>query len=194
MPPRRQQQAIPPPEEDEHKRKIPLLVGDVNYNSWEKKVKHYFYSRSWEAITTAADYDKNEDIPEEKKEALNEALEAISAADKRKAWGALTLSLSEEILARVDDVALGDSVALLRTIRGLFYRNTVYTKSLLKERLQSSRLEEFDDLEGLISFVEVTSKRLLSLGYPMPEEDKQHYLLRSLPEAYDAAKTTIKPR
>jgi hypothetical protein len=104
------------------KPKLPGLTDD-NFDYWERKVKHSFYSREWLGIFNAS-------IDADQKARCEEATDK----HRKLAWGAITESLNDDMLAKVDNVKLGEVELLLREIRNQFYRATVSTKSSLKDK------------------------------------------------------------
>ena len=170
---------------------LPTLVGDSNFHVWELRVQNLFYAEDCLAFYNAAQFDKDSDIPGESKGECD--IGGISDKTRRKIWFKLSDSLCPEILVKTDSssVKLGDVVSLLREIRKMFYRNSAYMRSHLKNKLHSVRLDDFNSVEGLITFIETISKRLTTCGRPVIEEDKIHYLLDALPDAYEGFKTTL---
>jgi hypothetical protein len=59
----------------------------------------------------------------------------------------VTDALGPPLLARVDDIALGETEELLRRISEQFYRKTIGGLITLQKELTGTRLEDFADIE-----------------------------------------------
>ena len=89
-----------------------ITLTTKNYNEWEGQLKYYFYSQGWEGILKQVDVTDPPDYS------------AIEPLDKRRMYGKIGMSLSQEMIRRCKTVPVGDVIALLRHIKSQFYRNT----------------------------------------------------------------------
>ena len=114
-----------------------ITLTTKNYNEWEGQLKYYFYSQGWEEILDQADITDPPDYS------------SIDPTDKRRMYGKVGMSLSQEMIRRCKTVPVGYIIALLRHIKAQFYRNTTVTKNSLKASLIHCRLEDYRDIEGI---------------------------------------------
>ena len=94
--------------------KLPKLTSD-NYNEWERRMKHLFYAKEWEAMEAASRQAPGPAVPGGAAPAPPRA-DDIDAAERRKAWGVLMASLNTEMLSKLDGVGLGEVEEALRIL------------------------------------------------------------------------------
>ncbi len=168
---------------DAHRKtKLPEL-GTDNYDTWIRRAKNLFFSQDWLMFYFPVDADGDD---------TEAAFTAALAGKRRAAWGAITESLNDDILANVDDVEDGHVEALLRAIRACYFRNTAQSKSQLKDQLHSVTLDDHATLTAYISHIHTLVKKLAGVGYTVPADDKQYYLLKGLPADYAVVVQSIK--
>ena len=113
-------------------------LGRENFDAWERQLKHALWAADCYAYFEAKGDDAQEvkSIPEEL---------------QRLIWGGITKSLDAHMTAKIDNVKMGNVVELLKTIRKQYYRETVATKSQLRERLHNIQLSDFKDIDDYIA-------------------------------------------
>ena len=156
-----------------------ILKEEGSYDFWDTAIKDHFFGKGWMRMYQASEAKEGKD-------------DESSDTDRAQAWTTITQSMEPEIRARVDEIPLGEVEALLMAIREQFYRNTIQTKSSLKNQLHDAKLEDHADLDTYIVHLKHVCKRLHGLGYEVDREDKVYYLLRGLPGDYEMVVQALK--
>ena len=169
------------------KRKLARLEDDSgDFETFDRSAKHAFYAKGYTPIYDASQIDAGQ---------AGDRHGAATAAQRQGSWGLVTDALGPPLLARVDDIALGETEDLLRRISEQFYRKTIGGLITLRKELAGTRLEDFADIEYY--FVSLTSRmsrieRLQAPPRPFTGEEKAYRLMEGLPADYRPVVQTIK--
>ena len=119
----------------------------------------------------------------------------LSAGKRRKAWGFVTESLSQEIsyLSKTDaTMQIGDVEELVRRIRKHYFHKTPIAREREKARLRKATLDEFKTVEKLILEMSKYRTRIVSMGGTVEDEDMISLMKAKLPSPdYDALKQQL---
>jgi hypothetical protein len=173
--------------ETSDKYKLSRLEDDGgDYETFDRSVKHTFFAKGYMLIYDAAQVDAG---------APGARHAAATAAQRQGSWGLVTNALGSPLLARIDDIDLGETEDLLRRISEQFFRKTIGGLSTLRKELAETRLEDFTTIEYYFSklFSRISRiERMQIPPRPYTEEEKAYFLMEGLPADYRTVKQSIK--
>jgi len=118
--------------------------------------------------------------------------DVVSDVRRRKTWALITQSLDSKMIRNTASVKRGEVELLIRSIRNQFYRATVANRSYLRNKLDSCSLEDHEDVEVYIAFVNNLCNRLTGMGKAIDDEEKQHFFMKGLPDSdFGVTKTAV---
>ena len=182
-----------PQERNNHGRaKVPTLMTlkSDNFDAWETAARNLFYAEGWDPMYDAS-REPTLDAHGDANAAATASDDAMPPKARRLAWGTVTASLQDDVLLSTKSIQLGRVESLLRHIRDRFYRKSAATRNAIKTKLHTAKLEEHNDLEAYITYIDNLILTLAGLGYAVGDEDKRFYLLHGLPDDYDPAKQAL---
>ena len=105
---------------------------------------------------------------------------------KRLIWTALKNSIGEETTAYARTLAVesGDSLALLRSLRIYYERNTVPFRHQLMAEMAKTVLADYAGFKQYVAALETSFTRLAKMGHVVVDKDKLFYLLQGLTDEY----------
>lgn len=169
--------------------KLPNLNTE-NFDHWERVLKHVLYAREAEELYNFSLQPAV--APNAGARAVPPRAPNVPANERRRAWGLICSSLSQDMLLEVDAVGLGEVEALLYRIREHYYRTTTHTKARLKKQLLKLQMEDFGDIDTYIASTVSLCQRLAGMGAPVSDEDRIFHLLEGLPHDYAPVKAQIR--
>ena len=167
-----------------------MKLTEENYTQWERQVKDMCFACGWMPYFYKA-------IPHELEADGLVTIDASAAArlgleDRSLLWQKLTYSFDDELnLSEIISKRYGDVVKLLRYVRKMFYKDSLYAIATLTEQLLALSLNDYKDLQAYIAGFDAIMRQLLCAGKRTMDGDKCFYLLRGLTPDYDALKAQI---
>ena len=150
------------------------------YYDWEHHLKNLLYAMEHEAI-----YDASLKTP------VSQAPN-ISKRDRTQLFVLIQSKLPPKIFARTAKIPMGNVEKLIRNVRDMHYNSTMASEFSYREKLSRASLDNHDDIDELISFVEEQRDILLTIGAAAPEEEVIFHLFKALPRDYDSVVTVCK--
>ena len=159
----------------------------TNYELWINHVRDHLLSEELGEVYECSELEVGEDDAE-LEEPANAA--ARNALNKRlgKLWSFLRMHLSEEIYRKTldpNEVAFGNTVALLRYLRKNWHNNSVYDRANIRETFKILSLETCKDMGDFIMQFKA-QKALMTkynIGLLAAEEDAHFAFHEKLPVA-----------
>ena len=150
------------------------------YYDWERHLKNLLYAMEHETI-----YEASLTTPVSK--APN-----IPKRNRIQLFVLIQSKLTPKIFARTKKIPMGDVENLLRSVRDMHYNNTMASEFSYREKLSRASLDNHDDIDELISYIEEQRDILLTIGAAAPEEEVIFHLFKALPRDYDSVVTVCK--
>ena len=116
----------------------------------------------------------------------------LGDAKRKIVWGKIINSLQPDMRTKMRPIALGEVEELLRSIRSEFFKDSASTRHRLKEKIRSSKLEDFPDVSQYIMSMLQTAHRLKTIGSALTDEDVAFDIYRGLPVDYDMVVRALK--